>query len=136
MSWPTSQGGLRPAYGEHRMLSEQALEVLLAARLELEGRIAGGVVAECRRDEDLAGLRVIGDPRRQHDIAAVEVLGVRDHEPGMEPDPERCERLLELHRGAEAGVCARERAHGRAALALDDLAVVALDHLPQGLRTR
>src|SRR5688500_5513766 len=89
MSCGCLQGRLGPAHREYRMFSEQPLEVLLAARLELEGRIARRVFAQRGRDEDLAGLRVTCDPGRQHDVAAIEVGGVRHHEPRMEPDAER-----------------------------------------------
>src|SRR5688572_32977145 len=99
MSRTTLQGRLGPAHGEYGVLAQQSLEVLLAARLELEGRIARGVLAQCGRDEDLPRPRVVRDAGCQHHVAAVEVLGVRDHEAGVEADSDRAERPLELDRG-------------------------------------
>ena len=81
------------------------------------------------RHQDLARLGVVGDPRHEHHVAAVEVGLRRHHESAVQAHPQRLRRefALQVDRAPEAGVRARERAHGCRACALHDLAVVPPD---------
>jgi hypothetical protein len=52
---PTYRYPLPPRHGKHRVLPDEPLDVMLAARLEHEARVPLCVLLQIRRHQDLSG---------------------------------------------------------------------------------
>ena len=125
---------LTPEDAEHLVLADQPSEVVLAARLKLEARIALCVLLQVGGDEDLTGLRVGGDPGRENDVSAHQVIRISDYESGVQADAESHvltvivlgsgERALQFQGRVEAAVSTVERGKEAISLESGDLSVM------------